>query len=126
MAHSLEARVPFLDIDLVEFALRIAPSLKIDRTSQTEKWILRKAFEDILPDSVVWRVKTQFANGSGSEELLTRYAETEISDADFEAERKRYAGIDLRWKEELMYFRIFREHFGDNPSTLSTVGRWYE
>jgi asparagine synthase (glutamine-hydrolysing) len=125
-AHSLAVRAPFFDSTVVALGLTIHPKLKLYGEEQTEKWILRKAFENDLPNEVVWRPKKQFARGSGSDELLTRYAETEISDADFEAERKRYAGIDLRWKEELMYFRIFREHFGDNPSTLSTVGRWYE
>ncbi|UCD58488.1 MAG: asparagine synthase [Candidatus Hydrogenedentota bacterium] len=125
-AHSLAVRAPFFDSGVVKFALTIHPELKLYGEEQTEKWILRKAFEDCLPKEVVWRPKKQFARGSGSDDLLTRYAENEISDKVFEAEKRKYSGVDLRWKEEWLYFNMFKEHFGDAPSTLATVGRWYE
>jgi asparagine synthase (glutamine-hydrolysing) len=125
-AHSLNVRAPFFDSNVVDLCLKIHPELKLYGEEQTEKWILRKAFEDELPKEVVWRPKKQFARGSGSDDLLTGYAEGHISDAEYEKEKKRYPDIDLRWKEEVMYFRFFRDHFGDDPSTLSTVGQWYE
>ncbi len=125
-AHSLNVRAPFFDTAVVELALSIHPELKLHGEDQTEKWILRKAFEDYLPKEVIMRPKKQFARGSGSDDLLTRYAEGEISDREFETEKEKYPAVDLRWKEEYLYFKIFRDHFGDDPSTLATVGRWYE
>jgi asparagine synthase (glutamine-hydrolysing) len=125
-AHSLGVRAPFFDAEVVELAFTIHPKWKIYGNEQVEKWILRKAFEDLLPREVVWRPKKQFARGSGSDDLLTRYAETEVSDETFATEKARYPEVDLRWKEEMLYFNIFKEHFGDDPATLATVGRWYE
>ncbi len=125
-AHSLNVRAPFFDSAVVNLAMSIHPKLKLYGDEQIEKWILRKAFEDYLPEEVVWRPKKQFARGSGSDDLLTRHAESEISDSDFDNGKRRYPDIEFRWKEEWWYFTIFRERFGDDPSTLSTVGRWYE
>ncbi|MCA9071830.1 MAG: asparagine synthase (glutamine-hydrolyzing), partial [Planctomycetaceae bacterium] len=72
MAHGLEARVPFLDRDMIRLGMRIAPELKLPpgRKLGDEKWILRKAFEDLLPREIVWRDKQQFDEGSGLSDLL--------------------------------------------------------
>jgi asparagine synthase (glutamine-hydrolysing) len=79
MAESLEARPPFLDRELIDFAQSIPASLKLRRTDPsapdstgptTEKWILRKACEDLLPHDLVWRNKAQFDEGSGTVEAL--------------------------------------------------------
>jgi asparagine synthase (glutamine-hydrolysing) len=123
MAHSLEARVPFLDIPLVEYALRISPLLKIDRRQQIEKWILRKAFEDLLPEEIIWRVKTQFAEGCGSANMLEAHAERDISDSEFHAALD--SGVRCRSKEEFMYYKIFMEHFSDR-AVVDAVGHWEE
>ena len=71
MAQGLEARTPFLDRDLIDFAQSIPASLKMKITNEetqetTEKWILRKACEDLLPAEVIWRTKAQFDEGSGT------------------------------------------------------------
>ena len=71
MAQGLEARTPFLDRDLIAFAQSIPASLKLKVTdpatgATTEKWILRKACEDLLPAEVIWRKKAQFDEGSGT------------------------------------------------------------
>ena len=66
MAHGLEARVPFLDIDFVEMALSIDPILKLHQSFGIEKYLLRKAFEDYLPQEIVWRNKMEFAHGCAS------------------------------------------------------------
>jgi asparagine synthase (glutamine-hydrolysing) len=125
-AHSLNVRAPFFDTAVVELSMSIHPRLKLYGEEQIEKWILRKAFAQYLPREVVFRPKKQFARGSGSDDLLTQYADNEISDEEFEREKEQYPDVPLRWKEELMYFRLFRQHFGDDPSTLATVGRWFE
>ncbi|SNS59464.1 asparagine synthase (glutamine-hydrolysing) [Geodermatophilus pulveris] len=71
MAHSLEARVPFLDLDFVDAALRVPVELKLP-AGGPEKWVLREAVADLLPSEIVWRTKAQFDEGSGVGDLVDR------------------------------------------------------
>lgn len=73
MAHGLEARVPFLDRDMVALALGMPAGLKMHRETEipTGKWILRRAFEDMVPPEIVWRSKVQFDQGSGIAAVLS-------------------------------------------------------
>jgi asparagine synthase (glutamine-hydrolysing) len=122
-AHGLVAHVPFLDLDIVQYALRIPSQLKLRRTDgATEKWILRYALVDALPEDVLWRRKAKFWQGAGVGELLAEHAENQLTDADFARERTLLNGWALNTKEELMYYRIFREYFGDLRD-LSWMGR---
>jgi len=123
MAHSIEGRVPFLDIDFVEYAASIDPQLKLSGEDRIEKWLLRKAFDGYLPDEVLWRTKMEFADGCGSGDLLGEYAERHISDEEFAAERQPADGIELGSKEELYYYRIFDRLF-HNPQISDTMGKW--
>jgi asparagine synthase (glutamine-hydrolysing) len=109
MAHGLEARVPFLDREVIAWALRLPPEAKLSGPDIPEKKLLREAFDGWLPDDLLWRKKAEFGDGSGARDVLSEVTAAAISDAEFEAER---AAIDppLRTKEELAYFRIFREH----------------
>lgn len=122
MAHGLEGRVPFLDLKSLELALSLSTSIKLSNTRSVEKWILRKAFEGLLPDEVVWRTKQKFSKGCGSAEVVKQLAEAQISDAEFEREKYGCDAIKLKSKEELYYYRIFRE-FYDPKSIISTIGR---
>jgi asparagine synthase (glutamine-hydrolysing) len=124
-AHSIVVRAPFFDMSLVNLSLNITPELKIYGDKRIEKWILRKAFEDELPEEIAWRRKKQFAYGCGSDDLLTRYAEREVSDEAFAATRRDHPEAGLTGKEELLYFDIFQQFFGQ-ASVISTVGRWHE
>jgi asparagine synthase (glutamine-hydrolysing) len=111
-AHGTIAYVGFLAPEVVEYALRIPAEYKI--RGGVEKWILRQAVTDLLPESVVNRTKAKFWEGAGVEELLARYADEQISDEEFQQERTLLPGEwELNSKEELLYYRIFREHFGD-------------
>lgn len=122
-AHGLVAHVPFLDPDVVTYAQRISPDLKLRRSDEiTEKWILREALVGVLPDAVLWRRKTKFWQGTGIGDLLSQHADQRISDADFRQERQLANGWQLNTKEELLYYRMFREHFGDLAS-LDWMGR---
>jgi asparagine synthase (glutamine-hydrolysing) len=109
MAFGLEARVPFLDREMIALALRIHPERKQPDDDQMEKQILREAFRGWLPDEFLWRVKEQFGDGSGAASVLTDDLEAEITDE--ELERERYV-LDppLRTREELAYYRIFASH----------------
>jgi asparagine synthase (glutamine-hydrolysing) len=123
-AHGVVPFVPFTDMEVVEYALSIPPEYKVYRNGgdPIEKWILRKAVEDTVPESVLWRPKAKFWQGAGVEELLADYAESTISDADFQRERILLNGWKLNSKEELMYYRIFKGHFGE-LTQLNWMGR---
>ena len=110
--HGLVARTPFLDQDVVDYALRIPPEMKLHGDDQTEKWILRQAMEGLLPEEVRTRTKAKFWEGAGVGDLLAVHANEAISDAEFEAERQAAPQVRLNTKEELFYYRIFAEHFG--------------
>jgi asparagine synthase (glutamine-hydrolysing) len=109
MAHAVEARVPFLDHEVIEWALRVPASAKLAGPGEPEKRLLREAFEGWLPDELLWREKAEFGDGSGARDVLTRAVEATVSDAEFAAER---GAVDppLRTKEELAYYRVWREH----------------
>ena len=86
-----------------------------------EKWIFRKTFENDIPEAVVWRPKQEFSQGSGSADVLPDYFENEISDADLADAQKDFPII--RSKEELYYFHLFTENFGEGKA-VDTVGQW--
>ncbi len=119
-AHGTVAHVVFLDPYVVDYALRIPVEYKL--RGGVEKWVLRQAMSGTLPDSVLERPKAKFWQGAGVGDMLSQYAEEKVSNADFERERGLPNGWRLNSKEELLYYRIFREHFGvlDN---LDWMGR---
>lgn len=121
MAHSIEGRVPFLDLEFIETVLEIDPALKMPDYYRLEKGLLRKAFEDLLPTEIVWRDKMEFAQGCGSSQVLEKDADVMISDG--ELARAREEGQPVRCKEELFYFNIFKKHF-DHPDAAALVGSW--
>jgi asparagine synthase (glutamine-hydrolysing) len=118
MAQGLEARTPFLDRDLIDFAQSIPASLKmkIDETTHetTEKWILRKACEDLLPADLVWRKKAQFDEGSGTVEALDQALSQRIGKA---------TPLD-RESEGRLYERLLREQYEDPDLILGNAGMW--
>ena len=120
MAHGIEARVPFLDVDMLRLAFCIPLDLKLGANG-IEKWVLREAFKNDLPQEVVYRRKSKFSEGCGSSNVLDRIAEETISDGAFERERILPYGRTIPSKEELMYYRIFSK-FYPAESALETVG----
>ncbi len=124
-AHGTVAQVGFLDPDVVDYALRIPVELKLYRNGGQrgiEKWIVRRAIDGALPEAVLNRTKAKFWEGAGVGEQLAAYAEEHISSADFGRERTLPNGWTLDSKEELLYYRIFRDHFGELPN-LDWMGR---
>mgnify|MGYP000905354970 CR=1 FL=1 len=119
-AFGVTAHVPFLDEKVVDLAVRIPVDHKI--YDKMEKWILRLALVDDLPNDVLMRTKSKFWEGSGIGEHFFSYAEGLVSDSDFENEREIKCGWKLSSKEELMYYRVFREHFGELED-LEWMGR---
>jgi len=106
MAHAVEARVPFLDRNVIAWALRVPPAAK---QGAPEKRLLRQSFEGWLPDALLWRTKAEFGDGSGARDALSRAVEAGVSDDEFAAERDAVTPA-LRTKEELAYYRVWREH----------------
>ncbi|MBW1668226.1 MAG: asparagine synthase B [Deltaproteobacteria bacterium] len=124
MAHSIEGRVPFLDLQMILLGQLIPTELKLFRPSMLEKWILRKAFEDLLPADIIWREKEQFDEGSGTLELLNKTLTTAMNKTESIEYRSRYPGEKLRSSEECYYHRLFMEVFENPNPILMSVGRW--
>ena len=123
MAHGLEARVPFLDRQVINHALRLPAEWKLSCRGRPEKELLREAFDGWLPDKLLWRDKSQFGDGSGAASVLTDPFTESISHDELEAERDA-VDPELRTREELAYFRIFREHLGEEVRPERTLGRF--
>ena len=122
MAHGLEARVPFLDRETIGHALRIPAAWKLTADGEPEKRLLRAAFDGWLPEELLWRDKSQFGDGSGAASVLTDEFAATVSEAELAAERDAVAPA-LRTREELAYFRIFRDRVGPvRPE--QTLGRF--
>lgn len=119
-AFGLIAHTPFLNPFIIDLAFQIPPELKIK--DGVEKWILRKAMEGKLPGNILNRTKAKFWEGAGVGLLLSDYADYKISDSDFRLLRQLKNGWTLNSKEELFYYLIFREYFGDLPN-LDWMGR---
>ncbi len=120
-AWGVEGRVPFLDKDFIDVAMRINPSEKMASKEKMEKHILRKATEDILPTEVAWRQKEQFSDGVGYGwiDFLKDVSEKEVSDEQMAEAHNLYPINTPRTKEEFMYRSIFVEHFPSDQAALS-------
>ncbi len=112
-AWGVEGRVPFLDKEFLDVAMRINPEDKMIRNGRMEKWVMRKAFEDILPESVTWRQKEQFSDGVGYGwiDTLKEIASKEVSEEKMENAKYRFPINTPRSKEEYVYRSIFSEFF---------------
>jgi len=117
-AWGVEGRVPFLDKEFMDVAMRLNPTDKMAGKGKMEKWILRKAFEDYLPQSVVWRQKEQFSDGVGYSWIDTLKALTseKVTDEMMEKVNETYPIHPPMNKEEYYYRTIFHEHFGSDSA----------
>lgn len=112
-AWGVEGRVPFLDKEFIDVAMRLNPQDKMITSERIEKWVVRKAFENYIPASVAWRQKEQFSDGVGYGwiDSLKEIASERISDIQMENAKYRFPINTPRTKEEYMYREIFVEHF---------------
>ena len=118
MAWGVEGRVPFLDKDFIDIAMNLNPSDKMniklpDGKQRMEKWILRKAFEDLLPENICWRQKEQFSDGVGYNwiDTLKKMTEEKVSDAEFARREMRFPVNTPKTKEEYYYREIYSRLF---------------
>ncbi len=122
MAHGLEARVPFLDRQVISFAFGLPMAWKQSQPGEPEKRLLRRAFEGWVPHEILWREKAEFGDGSGAKDVLREKIEEGVTDGDF-ARGRDAVNPPLRTREELAYHRIFAEHLpGVRPEC--TLGRF--
>ena len=112
--NSLEARVPFGDLDFVKYVMAVDPELKLN-TYGKGKYLLRHAFEegDYLPDEILWREKAAFSDAVGHSmvDYLKEYAEKQYTDAEFESRCKSYTHARPFTKESLLYREIFEKYY---------------
>ena len=115
-ALRIEAKLPYLDPDFKSFAMKIDSSYKVrdEKGMRWGKWIVRKAFEDILPEEIVWRVKTPIECGSGTSTLPNLFNE-KISDEEFKDKKCKCFDEDrvvIRDKEQLFYYEVYKSAMG--------------
>ena len=120
-AWGIEGRVPFLDKEFMDVAMSINPQDKMINGERMEKWVLRKAFEDMLPESVAWRQKEQFSDGVGYSWIdnLKEMVEKEISDEQLANAHYKFPIQPPTSKEEFYYRSIFTEHFPSDAAAWS-------
>ena len=124
MAHAIEGRVPFLDLTMIRLGQLIPPEMKIAGSPPIEKWILRKAFEDLLPREIIWRVKEQFDEGSGTVEMIDGILNDIMGKTEIKNYRRRFPETELRSGEECHYHRILMEVFKSPDFVFTNTGRW--
>lgn len=119
-AWGIEGRVPFLDKEFMDVAMRINPKAKMINGERMEKWVVRKAFEDMLPESVTWRQKEQFSDGVGYSwiDTLKEVVEAEVSDEQLANAKFRFPLQTPTAKEEFYYRSIFESHFPSDAAAL--------
>jgi asparagine synthase (glutamine-hydrolysing) len=116
----LEARVPFADLDFLDYYMAIPPELRRPR-DDVEKYLLRKAFDGFLPDEVLWRPKEAFSDGCSEENeswssIIHEFVESQVSDAEL-AETP-FEHCAPRTKEEFYYRAFFEKHYPGRASVI--------
>ena len=118
----IEGRVPFLDKEFIDVAMRINPKDKMINKDRMEKWVLRKSFESYLPKAIAWRQKEQFSDGVGYDwiDSLKELVEEHVSNDMFDNAKFTFPFQTPMSKEEYFYRSIFEKHF-PSESAAKTV-----
>ncbi|CAI8178723.1 MAG: asparagine synthase B [Flavobacteriaceae bacterium] len=119
-AWGIEGRVPFLDKEFMDVAMRINPNDKMIHGERMEKWVLRKAFESYLPESVAWRQKEQFSDGVGYNwiDTLKEVVAAAVTDEQLANAKYKFPLQTPTSKEEFYYRSIFETHFPSDAAAL--------
>ena len=120
-AWGVEGRVPFLDKEFLDVAMRLNPQLKMCPGQTVEKKIVREAFAHMLPSEVAWRQKEQFSDGVGYSwiDTLKQITSERVSDEQMAHAAERFPINPPRCKEEYFYRSIFAEHFPSESAARS-------
>ncbi len=121
--NSVRVVAPLISAELFDYSLGIPPEYKqrLVDGQKVDKWIFRKAFEEVLPQAITKRLKHEFSQGSGSAQLLPQHFESVYSDAELAEVQAEYPVV--RSKEELHYFHLFTKRFGTGRA-VEAVGQW--
>lgn len=131
MLYTIEGRAPFLDMDLVEYAISINKNLKYN--NHIEKYILRRTYDKYLPCEIVCRKKNNFYKSTGVEKIIENWASSQITDKEFQVKKDEYSKWCIRSKEELLFFlkwkemypKLFeqgRDYFNNKTSSILNIG----
>ena len=112
-AYSVNVKLPMLDENLLNYVLRIPPINKVPKDKTTGKYILRKVASKYLPDDIAWRDKAKFWEGSGIEDTVEEMINPMITDKEFSDNNNSLAGAALRNKEEVYYYKVFKDYYSD-------------
>ena len=127
MGNSINYRTPFIDTKVMALALQVPVQWKIRDSGNgklVEKWILREAFKELLPEEICSREKLRFSAGTGTDDLMDRLAGENTNGSELSEEsRTTSEGYYLNSPKELWYYRLFKERFPD-PQFERLVGRW--
>jgi asparagine synthase (glutamine-hydrolysing) len=120
-AVGVEVKQPYLDPLFMDYAQKVPVKLKVNMENGEKygKWLMRKAYEGVIPSDVVWRAKAPCEQGTGTE-VLPRYFNEKISIEEFEEKQKLYLekdDVNLSTQEQLVYYEVFRKKFG-KPSEV--------
>ena len=118
--NSLEARVPFGDLDFVEYVMSVDPEMKLNRYGKG-KYLLRRAFEgDYLPHDILYREKAAFSDAVGHSmvDYLKEYAENYYTDEEYDEKRSKYTHAQPFTKESLLYRELFEKHYPGQSSMI--------
>ena len=120
-AWGVEGRVPFLDTEFLDVAMRLNPAAKMCGGAAIEKKILREAFADLLPPEVAWRQKEQFSDGVGYSwiDTLKQIAADSVADSEMAHAAERFPINPPRSKEEYFYRSLFAAHFPSDSAARS-------
>jgi asparagine synthase (glutamine-hydrolysing) len=125
-SNSVSYRTPYLDPEVVAFSNKIPMDLKLyydrGKAREIEKWILREAFRDWLPEEIADRPKLRFAGGTGVDDLMDELTSDKVTEEDFRNNPKTDSHLTLNSPKELYYYRLFREHYPQEYESL--VVRW--
>ena len=127
MANSINYRTPFIDTEMIAFSLQIPVSWKIHSNGDgklIEKWLLREAFRDMLPEKIYRREKLRFSGGTGVDDVIDSLLQDEVRSREFDKKsRHTDTGYRLNTSRELLYYRLFKEDF-PLPAFEKLIGRW--
>jgi asparagine synthase (glutamine-hydrolysing) len=110
-AYSVNVKLPMLDDNLLNYVMKIPPKNKVRKN--TGKYVLRKVASKYLPDDIAWRDKDKFWEGSGIDDTLDKKINTLITDKEFASSAKSTGTPNLRNKEEVYYYKVFKGYYSD-------------
>ncbi len=123
LCNSINYRTPFLDSSIITFSRMIPIEWKIHGSQQTEKWILRETFRDMLPQEVADRKKLRFSGGTKVDDIIDKIALKHTSHEEFENNRITSTNYRLNSPKELWYYKIFKDYFQEDSFEKQVV-RW--